>query len=164
MSIFGCWRFPCKGHLCCRWRTGIATSRISISFTVMRGSCSDRGRGKLQSYSFQNCSNEPWLFSTYWQIVQYAGWAAKWKQTGSMLFSIADEQSSKAFSSVAQHIKLLIQIQKTNNLEHFLLSSHWKIKLWRFQGTYFSLLIILTLSIYLSHFLIFLRSFFCADA
>lgn len=81
-------------------------------------------------------------------------------ETDSILFPIADEQSSKGSSSVAQHIKALIQIQKTNNLEHFLLSSHWKLKSWWFQETCFSLLIILNLSIHLSHFLIFLCSFF----
>ena len=144
-----------SGHPC------VEKNKTSISCNSADGG--DRGRDKIQSYSLQNCSNEPWLFSTHWQIVQYAWWATQWKQTVSILFSIADEQSSKASSSVAQHIKVSVQTQKTNNLEHFLLSSHWKLKLRRFQETYFSLLIILTLSIHLSHFPIFLCRFFCGD-
>lgn len=178
MSMLGCWRFLCNNHLRCRWRTLAATSpSLSLLPALLVGdmaqgtqvleknktsiSCSsadggDRGRDKLQSYSLQNCPNDPWLSSIHQQIVHYARWAMKWKQTAS--YSQYLMNSLPKFFPVSLGISVLIQT--TNHLEHFLFSSHWMMELWRFQETCFSLLIILPPSIHLSHFLIFLCSFF----
>lgn len=57
----------------------------------------DRGKEKKknQSHSLKNFSNGPWLFSSHWQsIVQYAGWATRWKQVVNISFSTAVGQTS----------------------------------------------------------------------
>lgn len=100
----------------------LGTTPDSLSFVLMRGSSSRRhgsghscikekqkhhhlqfsrlrrqgkGKKKNQSHSLKNFSNGPWLFSSHWQsIVQYAGWATRWKQVVNISFSTAVGQTS----------------------------------------------------------------------